>query len=155
MVQQGGAAAWGSGNSGWGTPPSEGQPPPSGGPPVAPEPPGAWKGGTGPAPDLNSGEPISAPMVWLAVAGVLEVIGLVFGLAAHQKPALSVAGWLIGGFGAISVLAWFTLADSRRRTSAWYSAGAGPAAIRGVLALAAVVVVAVNAYGFADWASRR
>ena len=154
MVQQGGAA-WGGGNGGWGSPPTAGQTPPNVGPPGVPDASSGWQGGAGPGPVVDGGEPISAPMVWLAVAALLEVIGLVLGLAGDQKPAFDVAGWLVGGFGAISLLAWFTLADSKRRTSAWYSAGPAPAVIRGALALTAVVVVAVNAYGFADWASRR
>jgi hypothetical protein len=153
MVQHDGAAVWGSGNGAWGTP-SGGAPTPPTGFSGEPDSTPAWRP-DGPSSNGIVGEPISAPMAWLALAGVLELVGLVLGLRAGNSPTLSLAGWIVGGFGAISVLAWFTLADSKRRTSSWYSAGAAPTAIRGALALAAVLVVTINAYDFADWASRR
>lgn len=166
----GGAPAWGSSpSSGWGTPPSgpAATPPGPGGPHGA----GSAPQGFGTAPQgfasaprpldvvpsgsPSSGAPVSAPVVWLALAAVLEIVGLALGLAAADRPTLSVAGWLIGGFGAIGALAWFTLADSRRRTDPWYSATRMPGVVRGVLAATAVAVVAMNALQFADWASRR
>lgn len=144
----GGAPAWGSRpDSGWGAT-SPGLPP--GGPGF-----GAPARPLDVVPSGSSGAPVSAPVGWLAVAGALEVVGLVLGLLADARPLLSVLGWLVGGFGAIGALAWFTLADSRRRTDPWYSATRAPALARTALAVAAVVVVAVNALQFADWASRQ
>lgn len=144
----GGAPTWGSSPaSGWGAAPP-GTPPaaPGFGQPSQP---------VDVVPSGSSGAPVSAPVAWLAVAAVLEVVGLVLGLLADGRPLLSVLGWLVGGFGAIGALAWFTLADSRRRTDPWYSTTRAPALARTALAVAAVVVVAVNALQFADWASRQ
>jgi hypothetical protein len=91
----------------------------------------------------------------LVLAGGLELLGLAFGLAAAGRPALSLAGWALAGFLAISVLAWFTVRDSTRRTDPWYSSGSGPTRARAVLVAMAVLVVALNSYRFADWLSRR
>lgn len=128
-----------------------------------PGPPAGFRGPLGPVPggpaspggpvDLSSG-PVNAPVVWLMVAALLEVAGLVLALLSDLRPALSLLGWALGGFGAIGVLAWFTVEDSRRRTDPWYSAAAGPARVRAVLMGTAVLVVALNSYRFADWASR-
>ena len=135
--------SWGANaNTGWGAPVSE----------------AALGGHTPPAPTgapVDLGGPVSAPVVWLGVVAALEVIGTTLGLLSSRAPLLSILGWLIGGFGAIAGLAWFTLADSARRTSTWYSATAAPATLRAVLAGSAIAVVALNAAQFADWASRR
>lgn len=104
---------------------------------------------------LGQAGPVSAPVRWLGVVAALEALGTLLGLLSSDAPLLSLLGWLIGGFGAIVGLAWFTLADSARRTDPWYCATAAPGTVRAVLAGLALVVVALNAAQFADWASRR
>jgi hypothetical protein len=93
--------------------------------------------------------------MWLFLALGVLVVAAVLGAISHGKPALSVVGWLLAGFGAIGMLAVFTVADTRRRANPWYSPGALPSRVRGGLALLSLVVVAVNAWQFADWAGRR
>ena len=146
-----GAPAWGtSPGSRWGSTPPSPVALPTPAPLVGSVRPGAPGPGT-----TASGAPVSAPVVWLAVAAALEAVGLSLGLMAAGRPVLSVSGWLIGGFAAILALSWFTVVDSRRRTDAWYSTTGAPSAARAVLAGFAVAVVTMNALQFADWASRR
>jgi hypothetical protein len=150
MTESGSSAGWGDrGGASWGQTPSSVRNSPAQGFGATQPPPAPFE----PA-DTGSG-PVSAPVLWLGVAAALEVVGLALGLMSSGSPGLSLAGWLVGGLGAITVLAWFTLADSRRRTSSWYSSSKAAEWTRGTLAVIAVLVVAVNAYQFADWISRR
>ncbi|MCW2608222.1 MAG: hypothetical protein JWO60_2915, partial [Frankiales bacterium] len=145
-------------------PPSFGRPPGAG--------PGAAPGGFGtrpPAPPAAGGfgdrpggsvlpeapEPVSAPVGWLGFAGGLEAVALVLAAVAHDRPVLAVAAWLLAGFGAIGALALFTVKDARRRAEPWYSPSASAGALRVALAVAAVLVVALASYQFADWLARR
>jgi hypothetical protein len=93
--------------------------------------------------------------MWLFLALGLLVVAVVLGVLAGGKPALSVAGWFLAGFGAIGMLAVFTVSDTRRRANPWYSPGPLPSRLRGALALLSLAVVALNAWQFADWAGRR
>ena len=138
------------GASGWNPAPS----PPSWGSTPAPES-GSWGApATGPA--ASGGQASgSAPWIWLLLALGVLLVAILLGLLAHGKPALSIAGWLLAGFGAIGMLAAFTVADTRRRANPWYSPGAAPSRLRGALAFFALAVVALNAWQFADWAGRR
>ena len=145
----------------WGVDPNAGWGPPNPGPafdgsvPLSAPAPAGWLGQAPTGAPVELGGPVSAPVLWLGLVATLEVIGTVLGLLSADAPTLSVLGWLIGGFGAIAGLAWFTLADSARRTSTWYSSTAAPGTVRAVLAGLAIAVVALNAAQFADWASRR
>lgn len=159
MSQDGASApGWGSSSGGWGNPAPTPGPAPTdsagqqGIPLTGNVLPGSVLPGGGGSGGVST---VSAPTQWLMAAAGLELVGLVLGALASGKPALSVAGWVLSGFGALGLLAVFTLADSRRRADPWYSSGSGPAALRGVLAITSVLVVALNAYQFADWISRR
>lgn len=99
--------------------------------------------------------PVSAPVVWLAVAGLLELVAVVLAAVADARPVLSAIGWLLAGFGAIGSLAWFTVEDTRRSTDRWYSRQDWPGLVRAGLILGAVLVVAADSYRFADWAARQ
>lgn len=122
---------------------------------VAPSVATAWSGQPPTGAPVGPDSPVSAPVVWLGVVAGLELGGTILGLLASSRPTLSILGWLIGGFGAIGGLAWFTLQDSARRTSSWYSCTTAPGTLRAVLAGFAIAVVALNAAQFAGWASRQ
>jgi len=98
---------------------------------------------------------VSAPVTLLGVAGLCVVAALGLGSLAHGRPLLAVIGWVLGGFVSVSVLAWFTLTDSARRADAWYTSRPFPNVLRSCLLVSAVLVVALNAYQFADWKSRQ
>ena len=146
---------------GWGSPPAAPQGAPPGMAAGVPPAPGGFPAaaatplGGPPRPASDStARPVGAPVVWLAAAGALEIVGLALGLLAAGRPVLSLLGWLLAGFGAISLLAWFTVQDARRHTDPWYSGSRAPGRARAVLVVAAVAVVALNSFRFADWASR-
>ena len=103
----------------------------------------------------HPGGPVGAPRQWLAAAAGAVVLGGVIGLLAAGKPVLSVVGWLLAGAVAIGLLAVFTLQDTRRRASIWYTGNQSVAVVRNAILAVAVLVVALNAWQFADWAARR
>jgi hypothetical protein len=99
--------------------------------------------------------PLGPPMYLLVVAGLCVVVSVLLGIVGHGKPALAIAGWVIGGFLSVGLLALFTMRDSMRRADAWYMASDFANTLRSLLVAAAVVAVALNAFQFADWTSRR
>ncbi len=143
---------------------------PSFGPPATP----AGPGGFGPRPQAPaaSGGPgfgdrpggsvlpettdaVTAPLGLLALAGGLVAVGLLLAALAHGRPVLAVLAWLLAGFGAIGALGVFTVTDARRRTAPWYTGTASAGLLQAGLAAAAVLVVALASYQFADWLARR
>jgi hypothetical protein len=110
---------------------------------------------TGSGGPVTSGRPLGPPMYLLVLAGACIVASLILGAVAHGKPALAVAGWVVGGFLSVGFLALFTMRDSLRRASSWYMTRDIAGALRSVLVTAAVVGIALNAFQFADWISRR
>jgi hypothetical protein len=113
--------------------------------------------------DLNSttttaslpSRPVGPPSVWLVGAAAGLVVGAAFGLLPRLVPWNWVVGWLMGGFAGTGMLAAFTLVDSRRRADSWYAVRPLAGRLRGALILVAIAVVALNAWRFADWWSRR
>ena len=103
----------------------------------------------------NRTSPIGPPLYLLAVAVGCVGVALVLGLLGHGSPALSVGGWVLGGFATIGLVAVFTMSDSLRRTDAWYVQNSVAAPFRAAVVVLAVLVVALNAYQFADWLARR
>jgi hypothetical protein len=112
----------------------------------------AGLGGTGGA---GTVKPIGAPVHWLAGAGVCVVAAFGFGVPSGRHPLLWLTGWGMGGFACVSLLAVFTLADSHRRTDAWYTARPIVSYARTALIVCAALAVSLNAWRFADWMSRR
>jgi hypothetical protein len=115
---------------------------------------GGWTADANPLAGTHS-QGVTAPWPWLAAAASCGVIALLLAAGAAERPLLSVAGWLVGGFIAVGLVAAFTLADSRRRADPWYTPRAQWDQLRvGVLGLA-VLAVLWNAWAFADWVSRQ
>ena len=107
--------------------------------------------------DVHTATPVAAdvPWPWLAGSALSVLAALALAAQAAGRPLLAITGWLLGGFLAVGLVAGFTLADLRRRSSPWHSSGPGPGALRSAVLLAAVLSVAANAWRFADWAGRR
>jgi hypothetical protein len=103
----------------------------------------------------GSGTAVGPPLRFLAGAAVCVAASFVLGFLAHQRPGIGLGGWLAGGFGSIGLLAVFTVVDSRRRTDPWYTGRRAVSYARTALILMAALAVALNAWQFADWASRR
>jgi hypothetical protein len=103
----------------------------------------------------DSIEPVGAPTGWLIGAGACLATAIGLGLIPGQHPVLWTVGWFMGGFACIGLVAAFTLADSRRRASAWYTSRPIVSHARTVLIVFAAIAVTLNAWRFADWASRR
>jgi hypothetical protein len=157
-----------SSTSGWASPPSNSPPgpiapshpasPPSAASPTQPQSPSPTiMAGFGPSTAGASAgnRQVNAPVGLLGIAGVCVLAALTLGGLANGRPLLAATGWVLGGFVAVGVLAWFTLTDSVRRADAWYTAASLPGVLRSSLLLGAVLAVALNAYQFADWKSRQ
>ncbi|MDT4994076.1 MAG: hypothetical protein QOH97_3968 [Actinoplanes sp.] len=112
-------------------------------------------GGSTPAPDALPSRPVGPPAGWLIGAAVSVAVGVVLGLFSGPAPWTCIAGWLIGGFAGVGMLAVFTLVDSRRRADSWYAVRPLAGRLRGMLVLLAIGAVALDAWRFADWWSRR
>jgi hypothetical protein len=93
------------------------------------------------------------PLLWLALGIVGPVIGI--GLLFLHGWVYNVAGWAVAIVLGLGLLVVFTSIDLRRRASPWYLARPGVvAALRLVVAGAAIVVAGVHAYFFADYIAR-
>jgi len=103
----------------------------------------------------DAGTPVGAPIRWLVGAALCVVAAFFLGAGSGEHPALWLAGWVAGGFGTVGLIAWFTVADSRRRTDAWYVVRPAVSRVRTALIVLAAVSVIVNAWRFSDWVSRR
>ena len=110
--------------------------------------------GSTPAPAMSS-RPIGPPAGWLVGAAASVAVGAALGLLPGPIPWTWAAGWLIAGFAGVGMLAVFTLVDSRRRADSWYTVRPLTDRLRGLLVLLAIAAVALDAWRFADWWSRR
>lgn len=92
--------------------------------------------------------------MYLIVAGVLALIGLVVGAALGASGPLAVVGWVLAGPVAIGVLSAFTLLDTNRRAMPVYAEpGWTKPAYWAVLAVAAIGII-ICALRIADWIGR-
>ncbi|MBN1174766.1 MAG: hypothetical protein JXA67_21580 [Micromonosporaceae bacterium] len=92
---------------------------------------------------------------WLIGAAGCIVVALALGVPGGAGPVVWAAGWLLGGFLGVGLLAAFTLADSRERASCWYTVRPAVFRLRTACVVGAFCAVALNAWRFADWASRQ
>lgn len=106
-------------------------------------------------PDVATSPAVAPPVRWLLVAAGWAAVALVLGGRSGPAPWIWLAGWAAGGMLCIGSLAIFVLVDTRRRTSPWYAVRRPIARLHGALVLIGVLAVALNAWRFADWASRR
>lgn len=128
--------------------------PPTFGPPKQPEQgrqQHVFGGNPQPADTIVLGRP---PVVWLAVAGVVALVGAVLAIVAGGSAAFAVVAWLLAGPAAIGVLAVYTVLDTQQRALPVYAQPTWTrAAYGGVLAVAAVGIL-ISAWFIADWIGR-
>lgn len=103
----------------------------------------------------GGGSAVSAPTGWITAAAVAAVLALVVSPLGHLRPALSLAGWLVGGFVSVGLLTVFTHRDSVARANPWYVGRSSAKVFRNVVIVLAALAVAANAWYWADWFSRR
>jgi len=97
--------------------------------------------------------PAGPPMLWLQVASALVIAGLVV-FAVARGATLGLVGWILAGPLAIGALAGYTVADGRRRLDGWYAPSLLAEWQRRMTIVAALVVVALNAWRIADDVAR-
>jgi hypothetical protein len=86
----------------------------------------------------------------IALAGAGAVVAGVWGSAL----AAATVGWLLAGPFAIGILAVYTLVDTRRRTSAVYSAPSWTKAAYWTVVAVCMAGIAIGAWHLALWAGR-
>lgn len=139
-------------------------------PPAGPPPPGApYPGVPAPAPDafghvaagpdagLGTLTTEGPPLGWFGIALGLALMGLVLSLVGAfvgGMPATASAGWLLAGPIAIGALAMYNRIDTRRRSTAVYSAPTWAGLLYWVVLAACVVGIGVGAWQLALWAGR-
>jgi hypothetical protein len=114
---------------------------------------GSWVPGRDDA-HVVTGAGVHEPLGLLIAAAACTVPSIVIGLRASWHPMLSIVGWLLGGLVAVGLVTWFTLLDTKRRADPYYLARPAGSWLRGLVILAAIAGVALNAWQFADYVSR-
>lgn len=93
------------------------------------------------------------PVGWLAAALSIVAVALVLA-AVSDAPTLIGAAWLLSGPVAISVLAVFTLRDTRRRANVVYASRAWVARSYQLCLVVATLGIVLSATRIAFWAGR-
>lgn len=91
------------------------------------------------------GAPASPPLLWLGMAALAVVAGLVVFLLGRGG-TMGVVGWALAGPLAIGLLGVFSTTDAKRAQTGWYRPSSMADIGRGVVIVLALVVVALNAY---------
>jgi len=104
------------------------------------------------APDLGA-TMAGPPMLWLAVAAVLAVAGIVLPLVFHGA-TVGTIGWLLAGPIAIVLLGVFQLRDATSRSTGWYAQSDLADWGRRLVVVLTVVAVALNAWEIANDVAR-
>lgn len=104
---------------------------------------------------MPSGRQVSAPVSWLAAAAITAVAAIAATPFAGGRPLVSLSGWIVGGFVAVGLVTVFVYRDSVARTNPWYVIKPQLSIFRTIVLVLATVAVALNAFMFADWFSRR
>lgn len=99
------------------------------------------------------GSPASPPLQWLGLAGLLLIGGFVVFLVGRGA-TMGVIGWVLAGPLAISVLGLYTVQDAKRAQTGWYRPSSTAEWGRRIVIVAALVVVALNAFLIANDVAR-
>jgi hypothetical protein len=99
--------------------------------------------------------PSTPPTHWLAAAATAVLLALAVAAFGADRPQGAVLGWLLAGPVCIGLVTIFTVVDAKRRADPWYVRRPAVDRLRVLVLAAALLAVSLNAWFFADWASRR
>lgn len=125
----------------------------------SPSPEEAWTGasadqGLPPAADLSEPSSAGPPLGFLAVSAVSAAIALALLLTSRSDPRACIAAWFLAGPVTITSIGLFLGADNRRRAADVYYGKTWGKLAYTTLAVVGLVLAAISAWFFADWAGR-
>lgn len=98
-------------------------------------------------------EPSKPPLLWLAISVLFSLGALVLAIVGHGA-TMGLIAWVLAGPLAITAVALFTSADSKKRESGWYRPSELAEWGRRIAVVLALVAVALAAWLIANDVAR-